>query len=165
MKYLVLVIFLMGCYSQKKASRQLTKVDAHYPALVARKAELLYPAKITTDSVYLVKWRDSIIDIIIKEIDTLRLIDTIYTNCDIYKTRTNNLLEKLKLSYKTIPPKIVTITDSAQNYLYQSKINSLEINVNKYRLKYESWLKVTICILILLIISLVVQILRSYFKK
>jgi len=165
MRYLVLVIFLMGCYSQKKASRQLTKVDAHYPELVAKKAELLYPTKITTDSVYLVKWRDSIIDIIIKEIDTLRLIDTIYTNCDIYKTRTNNLLEKLKLSYKTIPSKIVTITDSAKNYLYQSKINSLEINVNKYRLKYESWLKVTICILILLIISLIVHILRSYFKK
>ena len=115
-------------------------------------------------SVYLVKWRDSLVTLITKEIDTLNSIDTIYSDCTIYKSRANNLLNRLKNSYIKMPPKIITLTDSSKNFTYQSKINALEVEVNKYRGKYEKWLIVTICSLALLIISLIVHIIRSYYK-
>jgi hypothetical protein len=155
---------LYGCYGPRKAAKELNKVEKSYPSMLAEKAKQLYPCIGKTDSFYLVKWRDSIITVIDTEIDTINTIDTIFTDCSAYKARVKALLISLKKSYTTAPAKIITVTDSSKNYLYQSKINDLEARVNKYRTKYETWIKISACILGLLVISLVAYIVKLYYK-
>jgi PBP1b-binding outer membrane lipoprotein LpoB len=76
--WLVAILLLGGCYSQYKATKQVSKALANYPQIVARIALDSFPCDvIRIDTIITV--RDSIVECLpIENFTTLSQIDTIY---------------------------------------------------------------------------------------
>ena len=102
MKYLVLVFFLFGCYTPKKADRQLDKVNDEYPEKIAALCTKEYPIKYKRDTVTEVYY--DLIEVECPEYvqetvhDTITYRDTIFTKV-----------------IKTLPAKVVTITKTVED--------------------------------------------------
>lgn len=105
-KYLfLLLIFLSSCYSQKKATFQITKAQSQYPTMVAGKCGLWYPPKIY----------DSIRTEYVQG-ETEYSFDTIRIDCDsvVNNARNAENLAIPKVVYKYIKvykPRVDTIFD------------------------------------------------------
>jgi hypothetical protein len=156
MKYLFVLLLISSCYSHKIAYKDLNKVMAHYPEMVAVKTRQWFPCGefVIYDTIEKVRWTtfvDSINPIINRIIDT-----TIVDSCQ-EKIRVIRIL-KTKLIDKPVVTKTIKIIDSAcireNQYLIdnEKKLNALII---KEKDKYSSALKVSIWLLVLLILSLI----------
>ena len=90
--WLVAILFLGGCYSQFKATKQVSKALANYPQIVARIALDSFPCDvIRVDTIISVK--DSIVECLpIENFTTLSQIDTIIVTKKVF----------VKLPYKTV---------------------------------------------------------------
>jgi len=97
MKYLVLVFFLYGCYTPKKAEMHLDKVNENYPEKIAELCSKQYPVRLKHDTVTEVYY--DLIEVECPEYvqetvhDTVTYRDTIFTKV-----------------IKSLPSKVVTIT-------------------------------------------------------
>jgi hypothetical protein len=90
---IVFLLFLSGCYSQKKASVQLNKIDSSFPTMLARYCGVNHPCK----EGFIVGKDIIIVDTLLVAGEDRIIIDTSYYFDTIYVTKT-----------VTLPPKIVT---------------------------------------------------------
>jgi hypothetical protein len=91
-KGLIAVLLLGGCYSQFKATKDVTKALARYPQIVAKIAQDSFPCNvIRIDTNISVSNYDTTLLIDCPVRDTISVHDTI-----------NSVLKKVKLQYKTV---------------------------------------------------------------
>lgn len=162
MKYLLfLSIFFIGCYSEKKAAKQLQKIETEYPALLPEKCFELYPPKTITDSVIYNNYIDRIDTLISITTDTISVKDTILKNdCSKIVNRLSKKLQsanlyisKLKDDVLKNPPYIIkTIIDSSKVASLTIQNNELTKQKEDYRTRVEVMNKVCIWLLVILIV-------------
>ena len=149
-KYLVvfLLIFLSGCYTQKKAQKQIGKADYTYPELTAAFCKDSYPCVII-DSVTRI---DTLTDFI--EIELPGTVDTVRRN-DTVILRTNTVQAKYIQKVNT-----VTKVDSGAIKLLNIQLSNARQSEEKYRGKAEDksdWVKWLLILCGLLLAGNIVQ--------
>lgn len=105
MKYLTILLLLVGCYTPKKAAKQADKALREYPQIVGERFRKEFPCvtgRVDTLIEYETIARDTIIEIVDTKIDTIENSDTVI----LFKT-----IEK-KI---TLPGKTVTITRNVKD--------------------------------------------------
>ena len=149
----ILLVLFCGCYTAKKADKQLDKAFRKQPVATAKKVQMWYP--ISSDSHEVVKWR--------LQIDTLYqdlVRDSIITD-----TFTN---EKVKVIFKKVAvirekilkqPAIYRI-DSAKIFLMQDKINKAEKEKEKYQKKFKIFFYISIAFVVLFLLLWVYYLLK-----
>jgi hypothetical protein len=149
--YIVLILTLSGCYTAKKAERDINKAKVNYPEIVAEKFGDWFPCDTVTiirDSIQFKEWINEIhsFDTII---DTVRL-----------KDKCPDLLIKYRQIVKRVPPihDTIKIKDKAD-------LTALSVKYEALKKEYESNLKLTTKLswaaLFLLIILLIIAILKK----
>lgn len=160
---ILLIFFLIGCYTSKKAERQLNKAQIYHPEIVAQKTSLWYPCerfKGTSDSSQyksFIQQIDSLNRLKIDSIfftDTLNKIDTFvkFKDCD-------KILTKYRTIYKSVPAihDTVILVSEADKYT----IKYLENEREEAHKKYDRSTKLNIWLLIALIVSILLHLFRS----
>lgn len=105
MRYLLALLLLAGCYTEKKAVKQADKAMKEYPKAINDKFRKEFPcvtSRVDTVVESFVSYRDTIIEIPITKSDTITMHDTSYFN--------NIILRKIRL-----PREVVTITKSIKD--------------------------------------------------
>lgn len=164
MRYIFLLL-LVGCYTAKKAEKDINKIQEKHPQVLAKKAASLYPIKYHIDSSEFVNYLEQInikIDSMLVK-DTI--IDTIkfYPSCEKVKKELRNsykFIKGLQQTLNNIPQVIEYREDSAKIYLCQSEYNKLSKDRDKYRNRYELFKTICIWILVFLILSLIGHIIK-----
>lgn len=162
-KYLAL-IFLLGCYTQKKAERQVNKAQLNHPEVVAKLAAKYYPPIMvtTTDSTAYKKYLEQI-DELNKFYESMAekvVYDTVPGEIEVWEDSTKvikltkivkSLNGKLQAAYANVAaltekareakPVVVTVVqkDSAQNFSYQEQIRTLTVQKDKFTKKLSDW--------------------------
>lgn len=136
MKYLLLILLLSSCYSERKAKNQFSKAAIAYPKIPAEFCADEFPVKdsvikdtvITTDTLYIEGLADTVM---IQDFDTVRITitktlpakvitNTVHIRDTIIKTNTAEIaaceIDKSKLTGL-----LVSKTDEADKYKVQAK--------------------------------------------
>lgn len=175
---IIFLLFFIGCYSPKKADRQLDKAVSKYPSLVASKCSKLYPCKelkIVSDSSAYKKWMTSLDSLFDRGTDTIVVIDsfeTISTDCSTYKkdliaissqlNKANNTIRLIKNKI-TIAPAVhdtVIKLDSAQIVILSEKLSVSEKEKEKEEKKHNFWFKFGVTFLVAFLISFIFNIFK-----
>lgn len=164
MRYIFLLL-LVGCYTAKKAEKDINKIQRKHPEVLAKKATLLFPTIRKTDSSEFVNYLEQInvkIDSqLVKINDTV--IHNINPECVKIKKELRNsykFIKGLQETMNNIPQVIEYREDSAKIYLCQSEYNKLSKDRDKYRNKCEFFKTLCIWILVFLILSLIGHIIK-----
>ena len=166
MRYLFIILICCGCYLPKQAANDLRKVERHYPDLLKKKAAELYPLKIKVDSIPVIRWRDSIINIIKHRNDTIISIINSDSNCDILRRKLRDqdiFINGLEEQLNNIPIVYKIIEDSSKIYLLSKRIEEQTNAANWYRKKSSIFIYYSTCISIILILLLLAIAIRLYF--
>ena len=171
MKYfLIFLFFCSGCYTAKKAEKNLNKSYIYHKGLTAQKFSEWFPcATLQIDSSEKIEYiykRDTLLEYIIKESEPLNIIlrDTLiryYNGCDSLKKelgRAKRLIDHLTNEIKIKP--IVyykTIVDSARNVSLQNQLNQANEELKTRNKNYLISLWWIIGLLIALILSLILN--------
>lgn len=149
--YIVSVLLLSGCYTAKKANKDLNKIRDNYPDLIAEKCSEWYGCDTVTvvkDSIQFKEWVNEIhsFDTIV---DTIRL-----------KDKCPDILYKYREVVKKVPPihDTIKIKDRAESESWRLKYEALrkEHEGNLKNTTKLSWLA-----LILLLILFIIAILKK----
>lgn len=169
-KYFFIILFFCSCFSEKKAERDINKIQIFYPELLAKKTSEFYPCinqtiKIdsTKDSVYKqieiqIKNTTDTIQKIINEIDTIKDVSKI----NYYKKKlieANGFIEGLQQTLQRQVPYIertIKVTDTA----LQKQLDGLIKDYNDYRLRYERLMKILLWVTIALSVSIIINIIK-----
>jgi hypothetical protein len=172
------LILIVGCYTHKKAEKQLDKAKDKYPVLVALKTSEWYPCKeveIKTDSSAYKKWLASLDSILNKGEDTVHITDTLEITtqeCTAYKNKIIAISSQLTKAKQTInlirsrvinPPAIhdtIIKLDSTQIVILSEKLKQSEAEKEKHEKKHGFWFKFGISFLVAFLISLIFNILK-----
>jgi hypothetical protein len=177
----ILSIIFCSCYTERKSEHQLTKAQLTYPELVAKKTSQWYPCGwmvVKMDSMEKRRIEfmyDSLNREIIRITDTIEttLHDTIHiTNSQECKQRLEYLQSRLNdanIFIKSLQPKLqsvpivyrdVLVHDSALIFQMKSDLNSCNIEQKQYHLKYDTWMKTSIWLIVALAFSIIINIIR-----
>ena len=175
---IIFLIFFIGCYSPKKAERQLDKANDNYPGLVAQKTSKWFPCKeikVKTDSSAYKKWMTSLDSLFDRGTDTIIVVDsfeTISTDCSTYKkdliaissqlNKANHTIRLIKNKI-TIAPAVhdtVIKLDSAQIVILSEKLKQSEAEKEKQEKKHDFWFKFGISFLVAFLISFIFNIFK-----
>lgn len=163
-----LLLFISSCYTEQKAGRNLDKIKGKFPALMADKASQWYPCDSVLVSIdssnYSTAPIDSIKAIIISQIDTLELHDTVCAGkC---KPRIKTIRETIYKAIDKIPSspsvivKTVRIKDSAKISMYEESIKLLRAESDKYLSKSNRYIEFCMWLLLILFVSIIINILQ-----
>lgn len=180
---ILFLFFLIGCYTERNATKDLEKAQIKYPEIVAKKTTQWYPClqiQTKSDSSFYKKWIKAI-DSLNKyylnyKPDTLIVVDTILkidsANCtQLYKNnitlsnrlnRANVMISVLNDKIREVPVIHDTIIkiDSAALKVYGNRIEVLSAEKDKLYKKYVNVLWWVISLLIPLIISIIINIIK-----
>ena len=157
MKYLILIIFFVGCYTPKKADRQLNRAYVNYPAIVAEKTGNWFPCipvEIKRDSVRYVAFLHQIDTLLEIKRDTI--IDTIILDkiCPERK-----VLIRYKELLKSVPP--IHDTIKIKDMSCEAILSDLRAKNENLRDKSEGKNKWIISLLIALCVSIIFHLIRK----
>lgn len=161
---LLILLSLLGCFTPRKAERQLNRIERNQPDLLAHRAMKLYPIVERIDSFEVVRWRDSILEL--HTLDTLT--DTLITDCDLFTQKERQYRDKIKALRSAISKPVTIIkyiNDSTKLYLLRKELAISQRDFHKYRKNYEIMMKLSLVFLACLVLSLIVHLIRYYLKK
>lgn len=142
MKYLIIILLLASCYSQKKATEQFNKAALNYPEIPATFCANEFPVKdsvikdtvITTDTVLIqsgitedtiiVKVKDTLRVTIIRELPGKVITNTIHIRDTIIRENTA-ALKSCEIDKSKAIGLLVKKTDEAEKYKGQAKKRGL----------------------------------------
>jgi hypothetical protein len=167
MRYLFIILFCCGCYLPKQAQKDLAKIEKRYPKLVKDRAAVLYPLKIKVDTIPVIKWKETINEIIKQRFDTINnnVVDSL--DCGDLRRRlkeANDFIGGLQFQLNNIPRIVETIEDSSKIYLANKRLNEQTRQAKKYELRSTIFIFYSACISALLILLLLAYIIKSYFN-
>lgn len=160
---LISCLFLFGCYTQRKAEKQLEKAKIKYPELVAEKSAEWYPVipiEVIRDTNAYKEWArkiDSFSQQIVTHYDTVFTHDTIMKNTH---KLTNEIITKYNTFIKEMPPihDTIKVLDKAKIEDLEAKIKGKEVKLTE---SYTLMNKTLIIGLILLLILFIIAILKK----
>lgn len=145
--YIVSIFILSGCYTAKKAEKDLNKAKIHYPEVVAQKFSDWYgcdTVTITRDSIQFKEWVNEIhsFDTII---DTVRL-----------KEKCPEILVKYREIVKRVPPIHDTfkMVNRVEVELYRDKYEKLRVD-NEKKTNWLIRLGIFMLIMLLILIAII----------
>ena len=172
LKYLLfLSIFFTGCYSEKKASKQLNKVSIEYPVLVSQKCGELFKPIVTKDTQIVTEYINRIDTFLSNTTETIIVNDTIKKYCSksvkdlaLKLQNANRFIQVLKTDLVKNPAYIVkNIIDTSKVFsLTKERDNALR-DKEDYRTRTEVMNKV--CIWLLIIIIVLISYIYAYETK
>lgn len=157
---ILFLFFLVGCYSPKKAEKQINKAQLNFPEVLAKKSSELYPCKPKKAGSDSTKYKTIIKKI--KQIDTAYFYST-DTICKLDTVLIEKNCTKVLYKYREILKDIpavhdtVTITDEAGMISLQYQLKQASVNSDEYKVKYfkslwfNIWLLIAIVALLLII--------------
>jgi hypothetical protein len=148
------LIFLYGCYTPSKADKDLAKIQNKYPEKFTEMAAKLYPVKERVDSIPYIQWRDSIISI----------TDTLHDTARIECGKLTKIIRDIRTKIVQAPPIIKWMEDSSRLHLIGVQLSKEKQESEKYRSRWENWMRISIVFLVLLLISLIAQLIRHKIK-
>ena len=155
MRFLFIALFFVyGCYTPSKADKELAKIQHKYPEKLVEKAKELYPSRI--DSFSYIEWRDSIV----KEFYQDTLHDSVLIPCEQLK----KVITKFKTRIVQAPAVVIYREDTIRLSLISSQFENQKQMAEKFRTRWENWMRISIVFLILLLLSLIAQIIRHKVK-
>ena len=159
MRYLFL-IFLVGCYSARKAENQVNKAIEKHPETVLPIFRGKYPCQIIhVDTSYTLT--DTIINVDCPDAQYFEIHDTTV----LIKTKTQTVTKRIQLPVQMITK---TIKDSSFEYEYQIKLNQYkvvnelkdqQINELKGKTSKRTWLAISF------LLALIISILLRFIKR
>lgn len=159
MKYILIAILLVSCYSENKARKGMDKAKLNYPTIVANKCSQWFPIDTTvtkSDSVgykmYLVKL-DSLNKSILIQYDTIHDSMILYNNTKEIVYKYNTFIKQLPAIHDTIK-----VIDRAKQEAIEGKLKETESNLLS---NYKMMNKVFIFGLLLLLILFIISILKK----
>ncbi len=170
MKKLFIILLLSGCYTAKKADKQVTKAQLYHPEVVAKKAALWYPCKPISTGIDSSEYKEWLLQM--EELNNFYasiIPDSVHTYEVIKDTV---LIEKIKqvqkeiIRMKSSPPVVKTITllDSAGNYTKQQNIDRLQKAYDVEDKKNGDLKEVLLWLVIALAVSVIINIIQAKFK-
>lgn len=166
MKYFLILLFFCGCYTAKKADRQLNKSYIYHKGLTAQKFSEWFPCDVQIDSSQKIEYlykTDTLLKFILKESEPINniLIDTIKIDCKEVRNelkRAKGLIDHLTNQIQAKP--IIyyrTIIDSARNVSLQNQLNQANDELKNKGKKYLISLWWIIALLIALLLSIIIR--------
>lgn len=160
---LISCLFLFGCYTQRKASKQMDEAKIKYPEIAAEKCAAWYPVipiQVIRDSNSYREWIskiDSFSQQIVTHYDTIFSHDTIIKNTH---KLTNEIITKYNTFMKEMPPvhDTIKILDAAKQADLEAKLKAKETKLTE---SYTLMNKTLIIGLILLLILFIISILKK----
>lgn len=161
LKYLLfLSIFFTGCYSEKKASKQLNKVSVEYPVLISQKCGELFKPIVTKDTQIVTEYINRIDTFLSNSTETIIVTDTIKKDCSknvkqlvIKLQNANRFIQVLQNDLRKNPPYIVkNVIDTAKVFSLTKERNLALKDKEDYRTRNEVMNKVCIWLLIIIIV-------------
>jgi len=158
---ILVTISVVGCYTERKANKELNKALQTYPVMASCIIKDRFPCK-------------SVV------IDTLLKSDTLYDFIDcpeqpqqmqnIFDTINNIVVVKKYVPKKVISKVIITktieklIKDSAEIFNCQGKLGNSNKEKERYKNLYDVWFKIAIALFIMLLISISILVYESKSK-
>jgi hypothetical protein len=161
MKYLFFVsIFLVGCFTEQKANKQLSRIEQRYPILISEKCSEKFPPIILKDTSKITQYIEKINTFLSTNTDTLLVTDTIKKDCSISVKElvlklqnANKFIQLLKVDLQNNPPYIIkNIIDSAKVFSLTKQRDIALKDKEDYRTRNEVMNKVCIWLLIIIIV-------------
>lgn len=161
LKYLLfLSIFFTGCYSEKKASKQLNKVSVEYPVLVSQKCGELFKPIVTKDTQIVTEYINRIDTFLSNSTETIIVNDTIKKDCSksvkdlaLKLQNANRFIQVLQTDLRKNPPYIVkNIIDTSKVFSLTKERDNALSDKEDYRTRTEVMNKVCIWLLIIIIV-------------
>lgn len=161
LKYLLFFsIFFTGCYSEKKASKQLNKVSVEYPVLISQKCGELFKPIVIKDTAIVTEYINKIDTFLSKNTDTLIVTDTIKKECSksvnhlvLKLQNANRFIKVLQNDLRKNPPYIVkNIIDTSKVFSLTKEKDLALKDKEDYRTRNEVMNKVCIWLLIIIIV-------------
>ena len=161
MKYLFFVsIFLVGCFTEQKANKQLSRIEQRYPILISEKCSELFKPLVIKDTSVITEYIQKIDTFLSINTDTLIVTDTIKKDCSksvkelvIKLQNANRFIQVLKSDLQNNPPYIVkNIIDSSKVFSLTKQRDIALKDKEDYRTRNEVMNKVCIWLLIILIV-------------
>lgn len=127
MKYIAFLLLLVGCYTEKKAVKQADKAMKEYPKAINEQFRKEFPCVTTAaDTVYDIKYHDTIIEVPVTIVDSIVKHDTSFFN--------NVIIRNIR-----VPREVVTITKSIKDSaeIWQCQLLLEESTLQKNQLLEE----------------------------
>lgn len=162
---LISCLFLFGCYTQRKASKQMDEAKIKYPEIAAEKCAAWYPVipiQVIRDSNSYREWIskiDSFSQQIVTHYDTIFSYDTIIKKENNQKI-THEIITKYNNFIRQMPPvhDTIKILDAAKQADLEAKLKAKEVKLTE---SYTLMNKTLIIGLILLLILFIISILKK----
>ena len=152
---LSVLLVLSSCYTQQKATNQITKAKEKFPSVVSKKAAEWFPCKtikVKSDSV---KYKTVVRTL--KSIDTTYLMDTLFRlDTILIEKNCTKVLYKYREVLKEVPAIHDTIIqmDSSSLFTLTYERDVALLDKNKYETKYKVFLKISFWLFLILILAL-----------
>jgi hypothetical protein len=161
LKYLLfLSIILVGCFTEQKANKQLSRIEKRYPILISEKCSEKFPPTIIKDSLKITQFISRIDTFLSINTDTFLVNDTIKKDCSksvkelvLKLQNANKFINVLKGDLQNNPPYIIkNIIDSAKVFSLTKQRDIALKDREDYRTRNEVMNKVCIWLLIIIIV-------------
>ena len=163
--FIIGLLILCSCYSERKAKKQINKAEINYPEVVADRCNKFYPCINTIEHIDTIVNKE-IEEKIVRINDTIKIlmnqIDTIPDTHKIELLKNKLSLSKLYLdSLLNVKPMVIEkkirVTDTRLEEINKYQAEQL----NKYRNAYENMMKIALWLLVALTISLIVNFIKK----
>lgn len=150
--FAIIIFIISGCYTEKKALKDLEKANDEHPQVVAKFVINKYPCSEKKDSVILYDTIYKDIEVLCPPQNTINIHDTIYKNGKKYPPLVKTIVS-VPIPQKTI---VRWYEDSAKIKIYSVQNANLSNNLAECQKKKESnsewikWLLICLCISALL---------------
>lgn len=165
-KYFLFFVFsccLLSCLTERKANKQLKKIEYTFPGLIADKCSDKFPPIVIKDSLKFTEFISRIDTFLSINTDTILEIDTILktdlTNLNKYNklvvklNSAESFIKQLKSDLRKSPPYVVkNIIDTAKIFSLNKQVEKALKEKEDYRNRYEVYTKIVIWLLIFVII-------------
>jgi hypothetical protein len=153
-------LFLSSCYTQQKATNQISKANSKFPEVVAKQTALWYPCKpikaISDSSKYKV-WKKKLDSLNSLKIDSILITDTCYLFDTIVKNKLITDCQKIVTKYREVIKSLPTIhdtiiqIDSANVFNLTYQRNSALLDKSKMEVRYKVFRKISIFLFLFIV--------------
>lgn len=153
-------LFLSSCYTQQKASNQISKANEKFPEVVAKQTALWYPCKpiksVSDSSKYKV-WKKKLDSLNGLKIDSVLITDTCYLFDTIVKNKLLTDCQKIVTKYREVIKSLPAIhdtiieIDSANVFNLTYERDSALLDKSKMEVRYKVFRKISIFLFLFIV--------------
>jgi tRNA nucleotidyltransferase/poly(A) polymerase len=153
-------LFLSSCYTQQKATNQISKANEKFPEVVSKQMALLYPCKpikAVSDSSKYKLWKKKLDSLNSLKIDSILITDTCYLFDTVVKNKLVTDCERIVTKYREIIKSLPAIhdtiiqIDSANVFTLTYQRDSALLDKSKMEVRYKVFRKISIFLFLFIV--------------